>query len=298
MEPVLFTLPGLDWEVRAYGFFLGLAIIVGWILVSRMLERAKLEVRGAGTNYVVSVASALVAGRLAWWLIHGTAEASLWSLPPEELAPGAAIVTGLLVTGGLAARAKVPVGRWYDVLTPAIAVGVVLERVGAFLAGVRFGIVARDWPMAVRFPAGSPPFQEHRRALSELLGPEATSSLPVHPTQLYGAALAVLGLGLVAWLWRYRRVSGQVIVGYGIYALLARAFVELPLRWEANRAETRGLGPLSGPQLWSLFVVGCLGFVLYMRLRGARRRAPSTRSGPASRPRGGAGRSTKTKGRR
>ena len=54
-----------------------------------------------------------------------------------------------------------------------------------------------DWPLAVRYPAGSPAFHQHLTA--GLLPPNADRSLPVHPVQLYEAA-AVLVLWGLLWL--------------------------------------------------------------------------------------------------
>ena len=78
--------------------------------------------------------------------------------------------------------------------TPALAVGHLLGRIGCFLVGDDYGRpTALPWGIA--FPEGSPP-----------------TDVPVHPTQLYEAAL----LGILAWLlirWRRAGVPDREIVG-------------------------------------------------------------------------------------
>ena len=129
---------------------------------------------------------------------------------------------GVAMVYGLVAR--IPLGRLGDAFAFALAGGIVLLRVGCFFAGCCWGDVCTasgrlaeavddrawlqqvqtfpslcrdDWPLAVRYPAGSPAFYQHLTA--GLLPQDADRSLPVHPVQLYEAA-AVLVLGGLLWL--------------------------------------------------------------------------------------------------
>lgn len=103
-----------------------------------------------------------------------------------------------------------------DCLAPSVAVGLAFGRVGCFLGGCCWGdlcvapaqlapihdsvvvhqvytfpaISSAAWPLAVSFPHGSEIFRQHVKL--GLISPEALRSLPVHPVQLYEAALAAL----------------------------------------------------------------------------------------------------------
>jgi len=42
MHPVLFTIPGLESDVQAYGLLMGLALLVGWWLTLRFARADRL----------------------------------------------------------------------------------------------------------------------------------------------------------------------------------------------------------------------------------------------------------------
>lgn len=272
MHPVLFTVPGLDWEVQAYGFFLGLALILGWIISLRLAEADRLPAQLLGTSYVLGAAAGLFAARGGWLFQHTDrfeSWRSLLQLQPGGMAPFAGILLGLVVTAMHAQRrTKTPPTPWFDCLVPAYALGVVFERIGAFLAGSSFGTYAGpDFALAVTYPPDSPAFAWHRSHLQALLPAESVASLPVHPAPLYGMLLAGVGLGLCVWLRRNRTFSGQVFLGFTIYWLLARTMVE---EWFRADHEAGVFGPLAAGQLTALVLVVALIPVYRARMRAAR----------------------------
>ncbi len=277
MQPVLFTLPGLDFEVQAYGFFLGLALVLGWGVSLRLAAADRLPAERLGLVYVLTVIAALAAARLLWLLGHpGTVEGwqSILTLRAGTLSPIGGVVAGLMITGVLVNRRGLSVAAWYDALTPAFGLGVVLERLGAFLAGTDFGRLAPDTWFALRFGLDSPAFVEHQRTLGELMRRDALESLPVYPTQLLAAGLGCIGLALCWKMRRHRAFRGQVFLMYGVYYLVARFFVEEPLRADALPGQ---IGPLNTAQVGAVVAVMSLGFVYYLlRARGAKRSAAST----------------------
>src|SRR5438132_1214520 len=104
MSPVLFTVPGTAWEVSSYGFFLGLALIAGWILALTLAGRDRLPADRLGTSYVVAVALGLFGARAAWLVEHPDAWDGWISLvsmsSPSQggLAPFFGVVVALVVT--------------------------------------------------------------------------------------------------------------------------------------------------------------------------------------------------------
>lgn len=268
VSPILFTVPGTDWEVSAYGFFLGLALVAGWLVALSFAARDRLPADRLGTSYVVAVAFGLVGAR-AWWLAqHPDAwqgPASLLALQQGGLAAGVGIVVAALFAAIHTGRMKVPTLAWFDCAAPALALGVALERIGALLAGSGYGRYAPDSAIALRFPAGSPAFLEHRRELAQLLGSGATESLPVYPTQIIGFFLAVVALVVALRVRARRKWSGQVFLATAAILVAARSFVEEPLR--ADAAESV-LGPFSAGQLAALALLAVLGGIA--RARSAR----------------------------
>ncbi len=272
MKPVLFTLPGLGWEIQAYGFFVALALVIAWAQTLRLSRAEGFDPKAMGPVFVASAAAGLVGARAAWVVQHPQAYegvASLVMLRAGTMAPFAGAAVALIVGGAWVSRLKVRPWAWYDVLAPAFALGLVFERLGAFFAGTAFGRYAADAPLSVRFPVASPAFIEHQRTLANLMRSGALESLAVHPVQLYAAGLGVIGLVLCIWIRARRRFEGQVFLSFGMFYLVARGFIEEPLRADAPAAV---LGPLNTGQVGAAAMLGVLG-VVYAVLQ--RRGTPS-----------------------
>src|SRR5262245_6091884 len=120
---------------------------------------------------------------------------------------------GGLVTGLFFLRRwQLPVVRVLAAATPALALAHAIGRVGCFLVGDDYGVPS-DLPWAVAFPEGLPP-----------------TTIPVHPTQLYEAAVLVP----IAWrLLRWRREGRPDAFVLGAYLVstgLTRFAIEF-IRW-------------------------------------------------------------------
>src|SRR5206468_2599640 len=110
---------------------------------------------------------------------------------------------------GLHYARKHQLGMWKmaDLAAPWIAFGLALTRVGCFLNGCCYGKVTRA-PWGVRFPIGSIAHDAQKEA--HLIAANAPA-LPVHPTQLYLAALnLVTFLVLYFGLRPRKRFDGQL----------------------------------------------------------------------------------------
>ncbi|MBV1859722.1 MAG: prolipoprotein diacylglyceryl transferase [Nannocystaceae bacterium] len=261
MKPVLFTLPGLGWEIQAYGFFVALALVVAWAQTLRLSRAEGFDPKAMGPVFVASAAAGLLGARAAWVVQHPQAYegvASLMTLRAGTMAPFAGTTVALIVGGAWVSRMKVRPWAWYDVLAPALALGLVFERLGAFFAGTAFGRYAADSPLSVRFPVGSPAFTEHRRTLANLMRSGTLESLAVHPVQLYAAALGLLGLVLCVWVRTRRQFEGQVFLSFGMFYLVVRAFAEEPLRADAPAGV---LGPLNTGQVGAAAMLVVLAVV-------------------------------------
>jgi phosphatidylglycerol:prolipoprotein diacylglycerol transferase len=273
---VLFTLPGVDWEVSSYGFFLGLALVLGWLYALRLAARDRLPADRLGTSYVLTVGLALFAARLVWLLGHPgdyTGVASLVTFTQGGLSSAGAIVVAVTVAIVHTNAMKVPTWVWLDAAAPSLAIGVALERLGAWLGGVAYGRYAPDFPLAIRYPEGSPVFEAHLRAFGPLMPPGAAESLPVLPSQLVAASLASL---VVLWAVRRRRArrfAGEIAIGVAVALVASRAFVEGPMR--ADRADA-SFGPLATGQLVAIAVVVVLAGIWRARKAAADAAKPGT----------------------
>jgi phosphatidylglycerol:prolipoprotein diacylglycerol transferase len=247
MHPVLFTIPGLESDVQAYGLLMGLALLVGWWLTLRFARADRLPAERIGTIYVVSVIVAVLCGRALWLVQQPTAfdPASILSLKAGGSSIIGALMAGLVVSGVMCSRAKIPWFAVMDCAAPAFMVGVIIERIGALLAGADFGayVGPREfgYSLHVVYPEGSPVYRFHQGLLDGMRGLPELTSAPVHPVQLYAAGLALLGVALALFLRRRRRFSGQVFFGVMALYVVARMVIEDPLRYDASDPAAYGL---------------------------------------------------------
>jgi phosphatidylglycerol:prolipoprotein diacylglycerol transferase len=164
---------------------------------------------------------------------------------------------------GLYYARKHRLGMWRmaDLASPWIAFGLAVTRIGCFLNGCCYGKLSH-LPWAARFPPGS---VVHRAQVDAHLIAPTAAALPVHPTQLYLAALNLLTFFLLYFVIRPRkRWDGQLFAWLLIFKGVFRSLVEI---W---RDDERGVigGWLSTSQLLSIPLVA-IG--VYLLWRAARR---------------------------
>lgn len=95
-----------------------------------------------------------------------------------------------------------------DVVAPSLFIGEGFGRIGCFLYGCCFGR-ACDLPWAVRFPPDSMTFDALLKRGT--IGPEATETIALHPTQIYSSVAAFLLAALLTWYFRRRPFDGAVL---------------------------------------------------------------------------------------
>lgn len=165
MRPVLFTIPGIDWDVPAYGLMLMIGLFVGiWWAARRALRSGGDPDVILNCGFIAIIGG--VVGARAMYVIH------YWDhfRSHDGLIPlifaivdvrkgglehyGGLILTIVAVVAWLRWKEKVSV-RWYmDIIAPSAALGLAFGRVGCLLNGCCFGGTC-DLPWAIRFPFGS-----------------------------------------------------------------------------------------------------------------------------------------------
>jgi len=171
------------------------------------------------------------------------------------------------VIGGMAGIAtfcrlrKLPLVPILDVLTPSLLVGEGFGRIGCFLYGCCYGR-ACSLPWAVQFPPDSLTFGQ--LVMKGLLDPQAQSTMPLHPVQLYSSAAAFVLAGILAWYFRRRPFDGAVMCLAAILYPISRAGLE------SLRADVApfSLG-LKDAEIFSLLLVaaGICGMYYFSRRR-------------------------------
>lgn len=205
MYPVLLQIGSI--KIYAWGTMLAVALIVIYFLLSRRFKE-----EGINPDYVidlilVTVVAGLVGARLAYVFLY---EWPYYSAHPLKiLAIGEGGLAGLVWYGGfagglLAAIVYVRYRRlnfWAlaDMVSPYLALGYSIVRIGCFLNGCCYGkVTSSRW--GVVFPG--------------------LDGLPHYPTQLYSSAINLAIFLVLLYLYRRRTFTGEVFVAYlGLYCL-------------------------------------------------------------------------------
>jgi prolipoprotein diacylglyceryltransferase len=253
--------------VTPFGLIFLFAIVMAWLLARR--NAVSVNIDGSHIDLLIPVT-----------IIFGIAGGTLLSLlmPMDQMIAGEMMQTGvrvrlfgMLATGAVAIFiysriVKLSFRRLLDVFALPTLAGLMIHRIGCFLAGccwgdivsnehsTRFASQVQTLPFlsglssGVSYPPGSLPYEQHL-ALG-LIEPNALASLPVYPVQLYEGALLLVPL-LALWRFPWRRFPAGVLAVVVIcaYAFL-RFFIEY-LRADGYIV----LGNMTVTQLQCLFLL-------------------------------------------
>lgn len=230
-------------HIGSYPAFLLFGLIAGYLLLR--WRAVRLGIRGSHIdNLAILIAvTSLFGARFFSWLFYF----------PPGIGLGDALTSvsgGMVFYGGVffgiagvilySWGARLPIATLLDASAPALALGLAVGRVGCYLAGCCWGdlcvnsagltnvpdgqtlrqvrtfpvLSEPSFPLAVTFPREAGAYQQHRELA--LLDAEAVRSLPVHPVQLYEAALALLLSAGLHRRFHHRRWPGQVACWFAL----------------------------------------------------------------------------------
>jgi len=234
MHKILLTEP----RIGSYSAFLFLGIFGGYLVARWRGVRSGIKGSHIDNITLLVAVLSLFGARFFSWLFYFPPGVSLWKALTD---PGGGMVFyggfifGILTVIAYARARQLGLGNVMDVFAPGVALGLACGRIGCFMAGCCWGDVCADraelerarqadlswqlqtvpllsaktFPFAVRFPPGAGAFEQHRQL--GLIGQETTLSRPVHPVQLYEAALALIACVLLHMRFKRRRWEGQII---------------------------------------------------------------------------------------
>jgi phosphatidylglycerol---prolipoprotein diacylglyceryl transferase len=238
MYPILFRIGGID--ITSFGVLVAVGALVGLWLLRGELSRSQLPESALDAG-VAGVIGGMAGAKLLWVFEH-LAEGPFLGLVFSRggMSWFGGFAGGILAGLWTMQRLRLPKLAVLAAATPALAIGQAIGRIGCFLVGDDYGRPS-DLPWAVAFPQGLPP-----------------TTVPVHPTQLYEAAMLVP----LAWLlFRWRRQASADTFVLGAYLLLAGAIRFLI---EFLRVDVRVVGILSVAHLASMAAM-ILGAGLLMK---------------------------------
>ena len=260
MFPILLKIGPLT--IHTYGFLMAVGVALGLWFVYVQAKKTGLDANrvmdAAFYTIIVSLIGAkllLFAGNISYYVAY-----------PKELfslARSGGVFQGGLAFGTVFAlwyfhRKRIPAWRTADLIAPALALGHGFGRIGCFSAGCCYGRECAA-PWAVTFT---------NKYAGQLTGVHLGT--PLHPVQLYEAALNFLNFGVLFLILKKRKFDGQVFALYIVNYSVIRFFTEY---FRGDHGDSvffiRGATPLSSLTLPQLFcVLGLIGgAVLFVVLK-------------------------------
>lgn len=225
MSPVLarLTLGDAEYVLRAYSTFYTLAWVLGPAVATWFAHRRGLPWPRVLAVYAPALAGGIVGARALDLFVasryYDLDPARVWGAFAGYSLYGGLVIATLL--GIALARAwRLPVWRLADAAVPGLVLAQVLMRIGCLLNGCCYGLPT-DLPWGVTYPTGSPVWlSQFTSGTQGLLTSFAGVVAPVHPTQLYEVAGALVFGGVALWLMG--RGRGRAVadgVPFLVYAL-------------------------------------------------------------------------------
>lgn len=264
MLPILVKIGPLT--VHTYGFMMAVGVALGLWFIYVQAKKSGLD-----ANRIMDAAFyTIIVSLLGAKLILFASNIGYYVEYPRELfalARSGGVFQGGLTFGVIFAlwyfrRKKIPTWATADVIAPALAMGHGFGRIGCFSAGCCFGNdCAAPWAVVFK-----------NEYAAELTGVRLHD--PIHPVQLYEAALNFLNFAVLFLVLKKKRFDGQVFALYILNYSVIRFFTEYFRGDHSDRIYfIRGasaFSSLSYPQLFCLLgLIG--GAVLAVVLRRRKR---------------------------
>ncbi|MCD6498606.1 MAG: prolipoprotein diacylglyceryl transferase [Deltaproteobacteria bacterium] len=223
-----FHLLGHDIPLGSYGVMAALGFIAAVWTMRRVGTRWGLDGDDILDLAFWTVVGAMVGSRLAYVLINWQEFAHAPMRVFAIWQGGLVFYGGLilaLILGAIVIRFKgMPGWRTADAMAPGAALGHALGRIGCFSVGCCFGKPTTAG-IAAHFGPSSIAYQQ--QVAASRLSPLATSTVGLHPVQLYeSAGEAIIFLTLLA-LARRKRFDGALILTYVLFYSVLRFITEM-----------------------------------------------------------------------
>jgi phosphatidylglycerol:prolipoprotein diacylglycerol transferase len=249
MYPELFKIPFINWPVPTYGLMMVVGFLCALFIMRRLSRDITPDSRLIANGALYSLIAGVVGSRL-FYVVHHFGQfrsepLSVFALHRGGLEFLGGVILAVPVLLLYLRHHKLPIRRYLDIFAIGLMAALAFGRIGCFLKGDCFGKPANP-PWAVRFPYGSDAYfsqvypdpktnraQPHLKLPpeffevydgSEYLKPYERLTaeqkyavtkgqyrcLPVHPTQLYSSANALVGALLLYFFWRRAQNAAKV----------------------------------------------------------------------------------------
>ncbi|MFQ5574610.1 MAG: prolipoprotein diacylglyceryl transferase [Terriglobia bacterium] len=241
MRPILIEIGPLT--IYSWGVAFVAAFLIGYFITMREAARKEIERDDVTALALYLLIGGLVFARLVSVLVNEPGyyfdnPLRILAFWEGGLAYHGALLGGFL--GGLlfSRLAKIRLGVLADLITPALAVGLAIGRIGCFLGGHCHGVVS-SVPWAVSFPG--------------LVGRR-------HPTQIYESVLDFVVFGIIWARRKEPKFDGYLFLTY----LILYSFVRIGV--EVFRESAHLYGPVTYAQAVSVLIIAGSLVIIRMNL--------------------------------
>jgi phosphatidylglycerol:prolipoprotein diacylglycerol transferase len=207
-----------EFYLPTYGVLLAVAYLVGlWLLRRKAIEAGLPEQKVLDLSLYV-LAAAILGAKALLVIVDWRRYLADPSALVEVLRSGGVFYGGLIAATAVGIwylrRNRLPAWQVTDMAAPSIALGEAIGRWGCFMAGCCWG---KPWngPLAVTF---TDPFAHE--AVGTPLG------VPLHPTQIYLSANALLIFLVLQWAYSRKTFHGEVFWLYILLHSVSRGILE------------------------------------------------------------------------
>lgn len=274
MYPELFKIGPLT--VYSYGLMLGIAFITASWLLTKEIERKKLNPNIATEITILAIIFGIVGAKI--FHLFENFDAFLDDPVGMAFSPGGLTFFGGLILAILsvwiyARRKKIPFLVIADAAAPALALAYGIGRIGCHLAGDGDYGLPTSLPWGTNYENGTVPpsimFQGSEIA-KNYPGGFVPDNTPLHPAPIYEFLICVVIFGI---LWKLRKkdwMDGKLFMFYLVFISIERFSIEF------IRLNPRLLFGLSEAQLISigLFFIGVIGIIYFAKHKDLRRFVP------------------------
>src|SRR3990172_10788759 len=225
MYPELFKIG--PFTVYSYGLMLGIAFIVASYILTKEVERRKMDPNIATEVTLISIIFGIIGAKLFHLFENWDAFINI----PLHMAfsPG-----GLTFHGGLilviiavliySKRKKIPFLTLTDLAAPSLALAYGIARIGCHLAGDGDYGTPTDLPWSAVYSNGTYPPSLAFRGFPDIVAKYGTdgivpNDIPVHPAPIYEFLLGMLGFGILLRMRRTPRPAGALFIIYLILSV-------------------------------------------------------------------------------
>lgn len=290
----LFQLGGIT--VYSYGLMVAIAFIVGISIGARRARTLGEDPQNILDLCLWVMIFSLVGARLCYVIIN----IDYYSRYPLEIIMvnrGGLVFYGGIIGAIIASFLfikikKLNMGTYFDILSPSLAIGHALGRIGCFLNGCCYGRVIHSHPLrfiGVQFPRvvetvhnaqgeavsqiiGAPAYLAHLN--NGIITDTAQTCLPVYPTQLISSVGNLIIFFILTYLFSKRSFKGQIWWSYVMIYAVFRFLIEF-LRGDNPPVPPFGF-TFSQTLAIGLFIVGIIMYNYLKKKQAGIKSCPKT----------------------